>query len=101
MYKIFGNPFGFKFIGNGLLTDLDNEHWKHRRSMFNPSFHKQVLNGFIDEFNVKGDMLLEKLEKKANGKTVISMLDEFNRATLDVIASVSLELNYFCYKSFC
>jgi cytochrome P450 len=86
---LLGYPFGLKFIPNGLFADLDNNHWKHRRSMFNPSFHKQVLYGLMDEFNLKGDMLLEKIEKKADGKTIISMLDEFNRATLDVIATVS------------
>ena len=75
-------------IGSGLLTDLNNVRWKHRRGLFNPAFHKQVLNGFFDEFNLKGDLFLEKLRKMSDGKTSVTMLEEFNRTTLDVIGSV-------------
>ena len=86
------------------VTDLDKNRWKHRRALFNPSFHKQVLNSFIDEFNTKGDMLLEKLRSIADGNTEVVMLDEFNHATLDAIATVqfvvNLELFTFLIKCF-
>ena len=78
---------------------MNSEHWKHRRNLFNPSFHKQVLNGFYEEFNTKGDALLEKLEKVADGKTVITLLDEFNRTTLDVIATVNMFALCFFFTS--
>lgn len=70
------------------MTDLDTKRWKHRRGLFNPAFHKQVLASFIDEYNTKGDMLLEKIRSIADGKKEIIMLDEFNHAALDVIATV-------------
>ena len=57
-----------------------------------------ILNEFFEEFNLKGDILLEKIEKMADGKTVITMLNEFNRTTLDVIAKVNflyVKQNYF------
>ena len=47
-----------------------------------------MLNSFIDEFNNQGDLLLEKLRSMADGKTHVVMLDEFNHATLDDIATV-------------
>lgn len=34
----------FRFLGNGLATNVDNEAWKQRRAIMNPAFHrKQVL----------------------------------------------------------
>lgn len=77
-----------RFLGHGLVTDLDKKRWKHRRGLFNPAFHKQVLNGFIDEFNSKGDLLLEKLRSLADSEKEVVMLDEFNHTTLDAIATV-------------
>ncbi len=77
-----------RFLGNGLVTDINIKRWKHRRALFNPSFHKHVLNSFIEEFNNKGDLLSEKLRLLADGKTKVVMLEEFNHATLDAIATV-------------
>ena len=77
-------------MGNGLVTDVDQNRWKHRRALFNPSFHKHVLYGFIDEFNTKSDILLEQMRSMADGKTQITLLDQFNHAALDLIATVYL-----------
>jgi cytochrome P450 len=62
--------------------------WKHRRALFNPAFNKQVLNSFFDEFNSKGNLLLEKLSRMADGKQQVNMLENFSKVTLDSIASV-------------
>jgi len=43
---------------------------------------------FVNQFNSKADILTEKLRTQADGKTVISLLDEFNRVALDAIAQV-------------
>ena len=51
---------------------------------------KRVLIGFINEFNLKSDHLLEKLRKYSDGKTSLSMMDEFSRTALDVISHVAL-----------
>ena len=44
---------------------------------------------FMKEFNEKADILVEFLKKKADGKTEIILLDQFNHTALDIIASVS------------
>jgi hypothetical protein len=44
---------------------------------------------FIEEFNSKGDILLERIRTLADGKTVVTFFDELNHAALDVIASVN------------
>nr|UOU03256.1 cytochrome P450 3049B1-2 [Brachionus rubens] len=87
LYSKLAFPMGARFIGNGLVTDLDNERWKHRRDLFNPSFHKQALIGFMEEFNTKSDMLMERLRTMSDGR-IIHMLDEFNNMTMDIIATV-------------
>ena len=43
---------------------------------------------FLTQFNSKADILTEKLRTKADSKTVITLLDEFNRVALDAIAQV-------------
>ena len=88
MYTIIGFPFGQRYGGYGLVTDLDKTRWKHRRGIFNPAFHKQVLISFMDEFNLKSNLLLEKLRLLADGKKEIKLLNEFHHVTLDVIATV-------------
>lgn len=65
--------------------------------MFNPSFHKNILNSFIDEFNSKGDILLDKFRSMSDGKQQVNMLHNFNNATLDAIAKVSLHFFVLFY----
>ena len=47
---------------------------------------QSVLLTFIDQFNVKADMLMERLRGLADDKTIVQLLYEFNHATLDAIA---------------
>ena len=43
---------------------------------------------FLSEFNTKGDILMEHLRLKADGKQIVTLLKEFNHAALDSIACV-------------
>ena len=43
---------------------------------------------YLGDFNEKSDILMEKLRKYADGKTVINFLNEINRATLDIISKI-------------
>ena len=45
---------------------------------------------FMTEFDSKADILVNFLKSKADGKTEITLLDEFNHTALDIIASVKL-----------
>jgi hypothetical protein len=42
----------------------------------------------MNEFNTKGDILMDRLRSIADGKTTVTLLTEFNHATLEAIASV-------------
>ena len=48
---------------------------------------------YIDEFNVKADILLNKLSVLADAKTVVTLFDQFNATALDVIAAVAFGMN--------
>ena len=42
-YTQFGYPYGQRWLGNGLVTEIDATKWKHKRSLYNPVFHKQYV----------------------------------------------------------
>lgn len=43
----------------------------------------------MDEFNLKSNILLEKLRELADGKTIVTMFEQFNCTALDVISAVA------------
>nr|UOU03254.1 cytochrome P450 3049B2 [Brachionus rubens] len=92
IYSVLGFPFGFRYMGTSLVSSIDNDHWRFRRTLMNPAFSKQVLNSFNEVFNHKSDILMDKLRNYADGKTIIKILDEFNNLTLDVIAAACFGL---------
>ncbi|KAK4822046.1 hypothetical protein QYF61_008855 [Mycteria americana] len=83
------------FLGNGLVTVCNHEHWHKQRKIMDPSFSRNYLIGLMETFNEKAEELMEKLEEKADGKKEFSMLTMMNRVTMDIIAKVAfgLELN--------
>ncbi|XP_059331138.1 cholesterol 24-hydroxylase isoform X1 [Ammospiza nelsoni] len=87
--------FGERFLGNSLVTVCNHEHWHKQRRIMDPAFSRSYLIGLMETFNEKAEELMEKLEKKADGKTEFSMLSMMSRVTMDVIgkAAFGLELN--------
>ena len=41
IYKLAGFPVFSRFLGNGLVTQMDQNKWKHERALFNPGFYRQ------------------------------------------------------------
>ncbi|NXB12080.1 CP46A hydroxylase, partial [Cnemophilus loriae] len=96
--KVYGSLFslfGERFLGNGLVTVCNHEHWHKQRRIMDPAFSRSYLIGLMETFNEKAEELMEKLEEKADGKTEFSMLSMMNRVTMDIIGKVAfgLELN--------
>ena len=58
------------------------------------------MRGFETALNSEIDLLMTRLAEIADGKTTVSMMEEFNHLTLDIIGKVKLkslrwfELNY-------
>ena len=86
-----GFPLGERLMGRALPCAIDHTAWQRRRSTLNPAFHKTFLKELIPQFNSCCDVFLAKLSRLADGKTEVVMLEEFNRATLDVIGKVRVD----------
>ncbi|XP_073433811.1 cholesterol 24-hydroxylase-like [Dendrobates tinctorius] len=94
-YKRIENLFGTRFMGTGLVTDRDYEHWHKQRRIMDPAFSRTYLIGLMGTFNEKAEDLVDKLGDKADGKSQVGMHEMLSRLTLDVIAKVAfgMELN--------
>ncbi|XP_071159718.1 cholesterol 24-hydroxylase-like isoform X3 [Mytilus edulis] len=87
-YEKLGFLFGERFIGKGLVVETDKKVWVWRRALMNPCFQKSYIKGLESAFNTEIDLLINKLAGLADGKTQVSMLEEFNHLTLDVIGKI-------------
>lgn len=83
-------PFNTRALGHGLLTEIDNERWKKKRSIFNHGFQRSFLMNCLNEFNESSNIFMEKLRTVADGKTITVLGKEINRMALDIIANVIL-----------
>ncbi|KAG8561504.1 hypothetical protein GDO81_015371 [Engystomops pustulosus] len=94
-YKRIEVLFGERFMGKGLVTDRDYDHWHKQRRIMDPAFSRTYLIGLMGTFNEKAEDLVDTLEDKADGKCEVGMHDMLSRVTLDVIAKVAfgMELN--------
>ena len=88
LYEHLGYPFGQRLAGRGVLNEVDHKVWQRRRALLNPAFHRRFLMNLMPAFNESCDLFLAKLDKMADGKTVVDMAQEFARVTLDVIGKV-------------
>ncbi|XP_040268455.1 cholesterol 24-hydroxylase-like isoform X1 [Bufo bufo] len=87
--------FGTRFLGKGLVTDRDYDHWHKQRRMMDPAFSRTYLIGLMGTFNETAEDLMDILGDKADGKCQVGMHDMMGRVTLDVIAKAAfgMELN--------
>ncbi|KAJ8356538.1 hypothetical protein SKAU_G00193320 [Synaphobranchus kaupii] len=89
IYKRLFNLFGTRFLGSGLVTDSDHDHWYRQRRIMDPAFSNSYLRGLTNTFNERADYLMEKLEEKAESKSPAHMHHMISCVTLDVIAKVA------------
>ncbi|KAK6479027.1 cholesterol 24-hydroxylase-like [Huso huso] len=92
-YNLLFNLFGKRFLGKGLLTDPDDDHWYKQRRIMDPAFSRMYLKGMMGVFNEKAECLMEKLEEKTESQTPVSMHFMVNCVTLDVIAKVAFGMD--------
>ncbi|XP_048342158.1 cholesterol 24-hydroxylase isoform X2 [Sphaerodactylus townsendi] len=95
VYSRLYNMFGVRFLGNGLITDRDYNHWHKQRKIMDPAFTRSYLIDLMGIFNDKAEELMQVLEEKADGETEVDMMNLLRQLTLDIIAKVAfgLELN--------
>ncbi|KAF2894180.1 hypothetical protein ILUMI_11993, partial [Ignelater luminosus] len=70
------------WLGNGLLIST-GEKWRVHRKLIAPTFHLNVLKGFIDLFNANSRATVEKM-KKEEGNT-FDCHDYMSEATVEML----------------
>ena len=93
LYEKLGFIFGERGAGYGIVANTDNESWRKRRHIMNPAFHRQCLKDFMTNFNNVSNRFLVHMGKVADSGKVVSMVDEFGKATLEAISQVSFNID--------
>ena len=93
LYEKMAFIFGQRGIGYGLVANIDDISWRKRRRIMNPAFHRQCLKDFITNFNNVCNRFLIHMGKVADSSKVVSMVDEFGKATLEAISQVSFNID--------
>src|ERR687883_1525557 len=72
-------------LGEGLLTNRDQNSWFARRRMLQPVFHRRHIATMVDEMVAAGQKMLSRWEELYAPKDVINIHEEMMRVTLDII----------------
>ena len=89
IYKRASKVFGTRCLGNGLVTETDNEKWNRKRNLMNPAFKREYLIELMPEFNKCIDKMVDHFAILADGKTSFCLMNQFSRTTLDVLGKVA------------
>ncbi|KAF8385491.1 cyp-32A1, partial [Pristionchus pacificus] len=77
------------WIGTGLLTST-NEKWFGRRKMITPTFHFNILKGYVDVFVRQGQIFVDQLEKHADTDREVDVFPFIKRCALDIICETAM-----------
>ena len=94
MYAFMNSVYGQRYLGTGLVTNVNKEDWKIKRRLIDPAFHRKYLKFMVLQMNSCCDILINKLARKADGMTQVNMLNELSNLTLDVICKVGFSVDF-------
>lgn len=92
IYGLLAYIRGERFLGKGIVTNVDFESWEASHKLISPAFKRSYLRGLMDQFNASTDLFIHHLEGKADGFTEVPMYTEFPRVTMDTIAKVAFDM---------
>ncbi|KAI1718381.1 cytochrome p450 domain-containing protein [Ditylenchus destructor] len=81
--------FYLQWLGEGLLLS-HGEKWKKQRKMLTPTFHFNMLSGYIEAFNKHALTFTQVLNEFADGETVTDVYTRVGACTLDIIAETAM-----------
>lgn len=84
--------FGNRFVGNGLLTQLDHRKWEDRYKLLSHAFRRQSIVHLLSEFNDMVDGFLDYLGCVSLSGENIAMRELFPLLAMDVLAKVAFGL---------
>jgi cytochrome P450 family 4 len=87
--------FLIPWLGQGLLLST-GQKWFNKRKIITPTFHFKILEQFVEIFNRQGNVLIEKLTDKADGKE----FNIYNQITLFALDVISGKRLYILLKKF-
>ncbi|PIK56140.1 putative cholesterol 24-hydroxylase [Apostichopus japonicus] len=92
-YKSLYGVYGIRFMGKGLVTEIDHDKWNARRKLYNIAFHRKQLMDLMGDFNTSSDKLVLKLKPDADTDKPVQLMDGLRRTTLDVIAKAAFGIS--------
>jgi cytochrome P450 family 4 len=75
------------WLGNGLLLS-SGQKWFNKRRTITPTFHFKILEQFVEVFNRKSDILVEKLAGRADLDEEFDIYAYITLFALDVISGI-------------
>ncbi|KAK5643677.1 hypothetical protein RI129_007522 [Pyrocoelia pectoralis] len=78
------------WLGNGILIST-GPAWRTQRKLIAPTFHLNVLKGFVDLFNTNSRQTVDKLRKEC-GKT-FDCHDYMSEATVEILLETAMGVN--------
>ncbi|KAH8416603.1 hypothetical protein KR222_010998 [Zaprionus bogoriensis] len=77
------------WLGTGLLMST-GQKWHVRRKILTPTFHFKILEQFVDIFDRHSEVLVQRLQRHADGKSPFNVHPLVCRAALDMIAETAM-----------
>ncbi|XP_030764328.1 cytochrome P450 4C1-like [Sitophilus oryzae] len=75
--------------GGGLINQLRVPTWKRHRKIIMPTFNQKILDGFVDIFVDRSEVLVSVMKKLVGVKNV-NIYDLFSRCTLDIVCKTAM-----------
>ncbi|KAK0390346.1 hypothetical protein QR680_019311 [Steinernema hermaphroditum] len=86
-----GSDYDFilPWLGSGLLISTGAK-WKSRRKMLTPTFHFQMLEGYVEVFDSNCNLLTRVLESHADDGKEFNIFPYIKRCALDIICETAM-----------